>query len=257
MKLAGKYPDTFKNAFEKYKKWKHDFNWHYLVESGLLSQEGLKAWKTLYPDYVPMFRVLDGTEHAQKGIASKRLFANQDVPTKAARGSGLMIINPIDGIIAQVPRIVQSAVHNRAMLDFINAARKYGMDAAVMEQIPVPLVKRTADVSGLKVEITNALRNSNLSKEVMEQIIEIVQQQGDILEMFQAQDTPPPGCISVHRNGELEWYKVNDPLLLEALTSTGRPQMEATLKFISDITRKTSASNRLETHMGASLQSAA
>ena len=241
MKLAGKYPDTFKNAFEKYKKWKHDFNWHYLVESGLLSQEGLKAWKTLYPDYVPMFRVLDGTEHAQKGIASKRLFANQDVPTKAARGSGLMIINPIDGIIAQVPRIVQSAVHNRAMLDFINAARKYGMDAAVMEQIPVPLVKRTADVSGLKVEITNALRNSNLSKEVMEQIIEIVQQQGDILEMFQAQDTPPPGCISVHRNGELEWYKVNDPLLLEALTSTGRPQMEATLKFISDITRKTSA----------------
>ncbi|MBQ6985775.1 MAG: hypothetical protein IJQ25_02170, partial [Oscillibacter sp.] len=241
MQLNEKYPGTFREAFQKYKTWKHDFNWHYLVESGLLSDEGLKAWEKLYPDYVPMFRVLDGTEHAEKGLASKRLFANQDVPTKAARGSGLMIINPIDGIIAQVPRIVQSAVRNRAMLDFIDAAREYGIDAAVMEQIPVPLVKKTADVSGLKVEITNALRNSDLSEEAMEQILEIVQQQGDILEMFQARDRPPDGCISVRRNGELEYYRVNDPLLLEALTTTGRPEMNVVLEFISNLTRKTAA----------------
>ena len=241
--LEAKYPDTFKSSFEKYKQWKHDFNVEYYVNSGLMSRKMLDVLEEIDPDYSPFYRVLDDAEKGG-GPASKsaRLFANQPAVTKAMHGSGREIINPIDGVIAQVPRIVQQAVKNRAALALIDAAREYGVLANIMEQIPVPLSKRDVDVSGVHAELSEKIKHSDLSDDAKEQVLEIIQNQGDILKMFEARDTPPKGCVSVRRNGELERYKINDPQLLAALTETGKPELRGPLlKGIAWITRNSAA----------------
>ena len=240
--LEKQYPQ-FKEASERLYDFWDRFMRTYVVNTGLISQEQYDAMRAKHPYYVPFKRVMDDVMEARKGFGTHRAFANQPNPVKRAKGSGRDIFHPVDSIINSTAQLVYQGVHQRCMLDLIDVADAYGLDAAFMERVPTPVVKRTADISGMKAQIAERVGNSGLPQKDVEELLKILDEQADVLEWYSQRKYLDKDCIGVRRNGELEVYKVNDPLLFDALANMGRPLLgdHKILKAINDITRNVSA----------------
>ena len=234
--LEQQYP-MFKATSEALYDYWDKFMRTYVVGTGIISREQYEAMRAKHPYYVPFRRVMDDV----KGFGTHRTFANQPNPIQRAKGSGRDIIHPVESIINTVAKLTYQGIHQQTMLDFIDVADAYGLDAAFMERVPAPLVKQTADISGVKAGIAERVANSDLPETDVELLLKILDEQGDVMSWYSQSAYLPKDCIAVRRNGEREVYKINDPLLFDALANMGRPQLHEYLKPINDITRAVSS----------------
>ncbi|MBR0282244.1 MAG: DEAD/DEAH box helicase family protein, partial [Oscillibacter sp.] len=238
--LEQQYPQ-FKAASEALYEFWDSFMKIYVVETGLISQEQYDAMRAKHPYYVPFRRVMDDVIAASKGFGTHRPFANQPNPIKKAKGSGRDIIHPIESMINSVAKFVYQGVHQRCMLELIDTADAYGLDAAFMERVHAPVFKQTANIAGIKAEIAERVTNSDLPEKDVELLLNILEEQGDMMSWYVPRQLLPENCIGVRRNGEVEVYKINDPLLFDALANMGRPQLHELLQPINKVTRAVSS----------------
>ena len=239
--LEKQYP-MFKTTSEALYDFWDKFMRTYVVGTGLISQEQYDAMRAKHPFYVPFKRVMDDIRAASKGFGTHRTFANQLNPIKKAKGSGRDIIHPVESMINMLAQLTYQGIHQRTMLDLIETADAFGLDAAFMERVPTPLVRQSADISGVKAEIAERVTNSDLPESDAELLLKILDEQADIMEWYSQSAYLPKDCISVRRNGEREVYKINDPLLFDALANMGRPYLNnEILKSINKVTRNVSA----------------
>ena len=110
----------------------------YVVGTGLISEEQYEAMRAKHPYYVPFRRVMDDVTAASKGFGTHRTFANQPNPIKRAQGSGRDIIHPVESIISMTAKLTYQGIHQQTMLDLIDTANAFGLDAAFMERVPAP-----------------------------------------------------------------------------------------------------------------------
>ncbi|MBQ9617494.1 MAG: hypothetical protein IJR48_03930, partial [Oscillibacter sp.] len=220
--LEKQYPAFRATSEALYDYWDR-FMRTYVVGTGLISEEQYEAMRAKHPYYVPFRRVMDDVIAASKGFGTHRTFANQPNPIKRAQGSGRDIIHPVESIISMTAKLTYQGIHQQTMLDLIDTANAFGLDAAFMERVPAPVVKQSADISGIKAEIAQRVANSDLPEKDAELLLQILDEQGDIMSWYSQRAYLDKDCIGVRRNGELEVYKVNDKLLFEALSTMGRP----------------------------------
>lgn len=193
--LEAEYPQ-FKEASERLYDFRHDFYEAWGVDTGLISQKTLDEWEERWDFYMPLNRAIDTYA---RGTGAKRGFANQTSTIKRAHGSGLDIINPVDNLIDNIVLMVNAGTRNNVMRSLTDAALNDG-NALWMEKVP----------------ISDALDEINMTETSKAEMQDVIANISDILEQY-GRCKAFGNVVTVLKNGKPEYWKVNDPLLLESL----------------------------------------
>lgn len=207
--LEKQYPE-FHNAAEQLYRFQDQLKETWLVGTGLISEETGKAWNERWKYYVPFNRAMP---QGQGG--AKRGFANQQNPIKRARGSGRELVHPVDNIISNVVKVVNAGVRNNVMRRITDEAQRVGADAVFLEKIPTPMRGTRVDLTGVKRDLKDQIAGKDWDN--AKDFEEIVADIDDYMTQFQS-GKAFGDVVTVRKNGKPEFWKVNDPLLLQSIT---------------------------------------
>ena len=230
--LERQYP-AFKEAAEQLYDFQTDFLKTWGVDTGLVSAESAKEWAERWHFYVPLNRAVS---EDQLGIGAKRGFANQNSTIKKARGSGLDIVHPVDNIVNNIVKMVNAGVRNNVMRTITDQAVKMGANAEFLEKVPTPMVRRGFDMTGVKENLIEMLEGSDLKENAKETATDVVNTLDDVLYQY-GRGKAHGDVITVLKDGKPEFWKINDPLLLQSVTTMSPQKMEGILDAYAVVSR--------------------
>lgn len=225
-KILKKYPH-FEKVAEQLYRFQRNVMLHYGVQQGLVSMDAFKAMQKDYKCYVPFFRAG---------------FTTNGDSRKRAKGSGRTIVNPVDNIIVSTTKLMKAGMRNAILLNARNAAIRYGYDAMFMENIPAPKIPIKYDIKGIKDNLFDnaafVLQGYNVDSEAVDLLQEVFDQIDDTLVQFQTgRANKSRNEISIMVKGEPEFWKINDPLLMDTLCSMDYKSSNALLNIYGKVTR--------------------
>lgn len=236
--LERQYPQ-FEAAAKRLYQFLSDLNKTWGVSTQVISKEQLADWQKRWPDYVPFYRALP-KEGRSGRPGAKRGYANQTNPHKKAKGGGQDIISPVDNIIDQIVLLVNVGTRNNVMYELRNAALNLGADASLMEQIPTPMVPKQFDMSGVKETLFSglgqALQDGSIKKDSEAGIDKLISGLSDVMMQFE-RGKPHDKVVTVMVGGKPEFWKVNDPLLLESVANLSPAKLRGWLEVYAKTTR--------------------
>ena len=203
------------------------------VETGLVSEKSAHKWAERWKYYVPLNRAID----KQNANGAKRGFANQTSTIFKARGSGADIIHPVDNIINNTVKMINAGIRNGVMLDIRNAALKTKGLGSFIEKMPTPTKAERFNTSELKETLVDAFVGAGFTTADTNTALDIVSNIDDFLLQFKHGVKPNGNMITVLVNGKPEYWKVNDPMLLESLTSMSRGKTSEIVEWYGAISR--------------------
>ena len=203
------------------------------VRTGLVSADAAESWGERWKFYVPLNRAVSMDN---RGMGAKRGFANQNSTIKKAHGSGLDIVHPVDNIINNIVKMVNAGVRNNVMRSITDAAQKFDANALFIEKIPTPMTRQGFDMSGVKDNLIELLEGSNLSKAGKKEAAQAVLSLDDILYQY-GKGKAHGDVITVLKNGEQEFWKVNDAMLLSSITNMSQKSAEGILDAYAVVSR--------------------
>lgn len=230
--LEAQHPE-FVDASARLYEFQRQFLRTWGVGTGLVSPELADQWEQRWSYYVPFNRVVE-----DKGnfIGAKRGFANQNSTIKRAKGSGLDIVHPVDNIINNIVRMVNAGVRNNVMRTITDTAEALGADAAFLENIPTPMVPKKFDATPIKDTLTNWLEESDLDRRSKDTASGIVGNLDDVLIQF-SKGKASGDVITVLKNGQPEFWKINDDQLLRSVSNLSRNKLEGILGAYAAVSR--------------------
>ena len=228
--LEAEYPQ-FAEISDRLYEFQRNFLQTWGVGTGLISQETAKEWGDRWQYYVPLNRVM-----GEQGAGTKRGFANQNSTIHRRHGSGRDIIQPVDNIINNIVKMVNAGVRNNVMRAITDQATSLGADAAFIEQVPAPLERHSFDMRGIKGKLSDQLMESGMDIDAYNAANDIVQNLDDILYQY-GRGKAHGEVITVLKNGEPQFWKVNDDLMLESLTNMNQRQIEGLLGLYGSVSR--------------------
>jgi hypothetical protein len=214
-RLEAQYP-KFKDASERVYKFQKNLLQAYGVDSGLISQEIADEWNKKYPHYVPFQRDLTNTQkNASQNITQKGVNTSPS-PFKTARGSGLDIIAPLESIVKNANSMILAAKRNAVMQATTQIAATTEGLGKFLEKISTPIEAKKFDATQLKESTIKALQDKTLvDGDTLDDIINGVI--SDTLVQYGRSTKLSKNTMLVLNNGELEYWLVNDPMLLHSL----------------------------------------
>lgn len=260
--MDSKYGDLFEKQSDAVYEWYDAFMRAWMVETGLLTEEKYGVMRSMYPHYVPMFRVMD-TRHAN-GQVSKGV---NPLKHNSLKGSTREIYNPIENIMIQVNNIVK-AYHNNEVAATIHRLWT-SEDAAVQSGIAqfvtkeeVKLQKQQVDATEIKDRLENKVFKhifndvwsaeqrgawSRMSDEEKAQLkAELANRDiiDDVIDDTITQFVPTDNgldedVVVALIDGEKHYYRILDKYLAQAITSV--QPTEYMFKHIAKLTRVFSA----------------
>lgn len=236
--LAAKYP-AFEEAAQRLEEFQTNVLQTYGVVSGLYRQDTIDGWLDRWEHYVPFNRWF-GDEKAK---GQKRGFANQSGPYRKAVGSGRDIINPVDNIMVNTVRLIQTSIYNDVWQKLTRSVMKAGGIGNLMEQVPPSLARKTWDGKSLKSKTLETFENTLNSmgipmNEATEDVIQKILDEAieDVMVQY-GRGKAHGDVVTVLVNGEPEYWKINDPDLLRTLTNMDNGQRNALLSYIGRVNR--------------------
>lgn len=203
------------------------------VDTGLVSEESATEWAERWSFYVPLNRAVS---EEQRGIGAKRGFANQNSTIHKAIGSGLDIVHPVDNIVNNIVKMVNAGVRNNVMREITNQASALDADASFLEKVPAPLVRHSFDMTKVKATLEGWFEESSLKTSDIALASGIVNNLDDILYQY-GRGKAHGDVITVLKNGQPEFWKINDSLMLQSLTSLSPKKMEGILDAYAVVSR--------------------
>lgn len=207
--LEQQYP-AFHDAAERLYVFQDQLKETWLVGTGLISEETGEEWSKRWKHYVPFNRAMP---QGQGG--AKRGFANQQNPIKRARGSGRDLVHPVDNIISNIVKVVNAGVRNNVMRRITDEAQRVGADAVFLEKIPTPMRGTRVNLTGVKSDLMDRITEKGWAN--ANDFGEIVADIDDYMMQFR-RGKAFGDVVTVLKNGKPEFWKVNDPLLLQSIT---------------------------------------
>lgn len=210
------------------------------VASGLVSEDLVEHLRSLYPHYVPLYRVMDDAKQKTRG--AKRGYEGQSSPVGRFKGSGRDIYSPIENIIMNTEKYTVSAMRNDVMTEFCDFIdNNEGMGWAA-EKIPPAMVLDyiSTDEIGKKIDefVFAGDRLDRLSeKEKAEFYTHLMSFLGDYATQWKPSGKKGHNVVSVMRDGKVQYYEVHDPGVYAALTNLDAPQWDMVTKFFGAVTR--------------------
>lgn len=224
-----KQTPELKQAADEYVKWHRDMAKSWLVDTGIITPDAWQAFLKAHPYYTPFQRQMKPIETTPGQGKAKRGFANQTNPTKKAEGSERPIVDPIESTIEQVDRYVKTAKRNE-----------------VMQAVIRNLEKAPDELSGFAEIIPekgmDALDNINtvLKKDGIDGVINYLEEpfeQMTARKLASKQPLDKPNIVRAFADGERVHVKVNDPVLLDALTTLSDTGVNALVESFRTATR--------------------
>lgn len=209
-------------------------------EYGAFNDQQLTAIKRLAEHYVPLQRVRDEAADALTPATSNKI-ANRNSPIKRLTGSGRDIIDPIESIVRNTAAMVDMVEKNRAMQALTaQAAGAPGGAKWLVKVSPnqqavkfnlasvTGHLKRALDDAGLDVSTGQTGRGSP-ALFVGDEVVDLDQ----LVTLFQpvAWGSPKDRIVTVIKNGERQFWQVQDEALYEALTVIGARPTSEVLKW--------------------------
>jgi hypothetical protein len=185
--------------------------------TGLINQAQRNAWEKA--DYVPFYRVLeDQTLTPNRGRMG---LEGQRPPIKELKGGEAQIDDVLENMVRNLTYMVDASYKNQAM----RRVRKLAVDAGLMQKMPAAQVG-TAMVSADMAK--RALEKHGINVDEMSP-----SERRQIIQTFRL--VPPQGedVVSVMENGQVQYYRVLDSLLLQSITSMNDKQMGTILRLMS------------------------
>ena len=232
MELEQQHPE-FKEAADRLYQFQRDCRQAWLVDTGLISADTAEQWDKRWQYYVPLNRAVS---MKSRGIGAKRGFANQKSPIKKARGSGLDIIHPVDNIINNIVLMVNAGVRNNVMRKITDEAERLGADASLLEHVPTPMKREQFRAADLKEALKDTVDNSEMTAEDKMFMLDTIGSISDVLEQF-SRGKAYGDVITVMKDGKPEFWKINDPLLLESITSMSPARQAGVLDVFARVSR--------------------
>ena len=229
--LEVQYPD-FREVSDRLYAFQRQLLQIWGVNTGLVSAKSAKEWGERWKFYVPFNRAMD--EQQLRG--ARRGFANQNSTIRRARGSGRDIIHPVDNIIANMVAMVNAGVRNNVMRRITDAAERSEDYAVFLEKVPVPLKQKQFDAKDLKKGLTESVMDSALSDADKDLMVEIVSSLNDILIQY-GRGRAYGDVITVMKGGTQEFWKINDPLLLQSVTNMSPGKLNGILDAYAVVSR--------------------
>lgn len=234
--LEKQYP-AFRGAAARLIRFENDLVYTWGVKTGLISEDLFRTWKKIYKHHVPLNRVIAKGSFSTK---QKRGFANQSSPLRRAKGSGLDIYYPVENIMDEVAMLVHAGLHNNVYRIVCDEATSNNLEAILMEKIATPMKPHKFNVSGLKTQIKNEVyegtMRGEISDESAEGINKVLENIADVMTQYE-RGKAGGDIVTVMRDGTPEFWKVNDPILLESLTNMTAPKISGVMKFFAVTTR--------------------
>ncbi|MNW38065.1 hypothetical protein D3C74_151240 [compost metagenome] len=215
----------FKEMSDKLYEFQNKMAQKWLVDTGMIPQEMLDAWKQQNPYYVPNKRYFSELEKTGKGFGgNKRGFGNQSNPVKSYQkgGSQRKIISPIEAMIENVDAYVKSAKRNQVMQQYVKnielAPDDFEPWAEIVKQLEKPddIAKIIMDEGGLdellfrfSADFDKAMQRTQLDKD---------------------------NIVRAMMDGEAVHVKIKDKQLLSALTALGPAQSGFLLNVVGKLT---------------------
>ncbi len=232
--LEDQYP-YFRDVAESLYEFQRTFLEVWGVNTGLVSKEAAAEWAERYPCYVPLNRYL---YDKQGGNGVKRGLANQNSTIKRAKGSGADIIHPVDNIITNVVKMVSAGTKNSVMVELHKAYNDTDGLGNLIERVKPDMKVTKYDARGLKENLVEALTGSDIDQDNTEQAIKTVLHNiDDYLLQFTPEHRAHGNTITILVDGKPVSYKVNDPQLLESLTSMSAGTVPKVVKWYGSISR--------------------
>lgn len=230
--LEQQHPE-FKEISERLYQFQKDFLKTWGVDTGLVSQQSADEWAKRWQFYVPFNRAVS---QEKRGIGAKRGFANQNSTIKQARGSGLDIVHPVDNIINNLVKMVNAGVRNNVMRRITDEAERLGADASFIEKVPTPMVRREFDMTGVKEQLTDWIEGSTMHQTDKDQATGIIGNLDDVLAQY-GRGKAHGDVITVLKGGQQEFWKINDPLMLQSITNMSPKKMDGILDAYAVVSR--------------------
>lgn len=172
-------------------------------QAGVIDPEARKAWD--HAEYVPFYRAMDT---GAGGPGTRQGLANQSSGIRTLKGGESPLKDPLDNIIANFTRLIDSSLKNRAMLlavDQLGAPyfRKAALEMKA-ETVPLDQVKKHLREQGVDAATIASMPPGALKG--VARLLAVKAPEGD-------------DVVRVMRGGKAEYYHVDDPLLLRALTA--------------------------------------
>ena len=223
---------SLKDKFEKHARRLdryQDRQLKLLVDSGILSKDAYKRIKAQNMLYVPLHRFYEKNMGGGRGKLSVIDLAN---PLKRIKGSDLEIISPIESIIKNTFLFRDLAERNRVALSFVDACNKTQGGGRVADKFfkkysatkledkeKVDVILESGiieDLMGGTMENQEAYVRALIKNNPFEKII------------FRPKNAtnPQEGIFRVFRDGEVEYYQMDDKDLYDALRFADSEQMK-------------------------------
>ncbi len=227
--LDAKYPQ-FKAAAERVVRYERQLVKTFGVDAGLVSADTFKHWQEIYPNHVPLNRVMDETG----GYGAKRGGEVDSAFKMTAKdGSGRDIVHPVMNIINETISLVQLAKENQVRLGLRELAMGQDANAAVMTKVN-PMKAETVRADELKDAVRKTART--LAGIVDESNIDRLLDELQDYTIFR-KGKGGGNEVPVMVNGKSEMWQINDPLLLDSLNNMRPQKMSAILETYGKISR--------------------
>lgn len=187
----------------------------YARRAGVLTGDQIAAMRALYQSYVPFQRVYNEVGAGVSGAGSGKV-GNRASPIKRLKGSGRDIINPLESIVRNTHTLVTMVEQNRAMQALVHQAEATTGGGRFLERIPDKQVATTFNLDQVASHIRKELDAAgvdvpdNLDFDKLVTVFTPTQ--------FRVGEK---GIVSVIRQGNRQWFAVNDPALYDAIVALG------------------------------------
>lgn len=243
-KVESEHPEWIDFA-DKLFDWVRQFTWNWAVKYNLVSEDVATLWDETWKNYLPLYRSMD---HSGGTATIGNNYANRKAPFHRLKGGKQMVLYPIENIMDMVRAVVHEAMKNDVFLEVCNEAEKSNsvIDATIMEKVPVPMESHTFDISGIKEQLAagaeGALAEGLINQTALKTFDDLLSGLDDLLVQYeQKRGGTKQNIVTVMRNGQPEFWKINDPILLASITCLTKPHISPVLAFIGGSTRFLSA----------------
>lgn len=176
-------------------------------QAGLIDGEARKVWDNA--DYIPFYRKID--QEAVFTATGKKGLAGQSSGIRTLRGGEAALNDPLENIIMNFSRLVDASLKNRAIAKTVGLLEQAGSDVVTREGMTFSKEMVPAG------QVKKVLRDAGTPDVVMDIIPDTAF--AGMAKMWAMQPPSDPDIVRVMVGGSPRYYRVNDPLLLKALTS--------------------------------------
>ena len=171
-------------------------------ESGVINAETRPLWEEA--DYIPFYRIAD--DRLVGALAKTNGVVNQNSPVKTLKGGTNNLGDLVHNIFMNATKLMDASVKNHAALKIVDTLEPTGLIRKEKHDFSRELVPME--------EIKKVLKRNNIDLDDLEQEV-----QKGLQTMFAVQAPTGDGVVSVLRDGQKQYYRIDDPLLYRSMAA--------------------------------------